>query len=139
MIKIELTFTSVAEAAAFLAGRSGNEPVATATTASPGASAASSTKPAASAGKAKPEADKPKETKVEKTKDEAPAGIDYDTEVKPVVNTVASMAEGSGGGRAVVLALLKEFGAAKGSEVKAEDLPAFKAKLEEIIANESVA
>lgn len=142
MIKIELTFTSVAEAAAFLAGRTaGNDTPAATTTASPAASPASSKKPDASA---KAQADKPKASApapAPAPADDAPnaGSVDYDTQVKPLVNTVASMGEGSGGGRAVVLALLKEFGAAKGSEVKADDLPAFKERLEAIIANESVA
>ena len=52
---------------------------------------------------------------------------------------VAALGADVGGGRDAVVALLKEYKAAKGSDVKAADLPAFKAALEAIIAGAEVA
>ena len=103
MIEIKLTFTSVAEAAAFLAGREpGNALAATVTTAGQSAPSASSTKPDAAAAKAaqvaKAKADAAAKAKAEadETAHEEPAGdakIDYDTQVKPLVVKLAALGD----------------------------------------------
>lgn len=139
MIKIELTFTSIAEATAFLAGREGNAAVATASTAGQSVSTASSTKPGASAGKA----EKPgKDTKPEKTAEEKkpePAGVDYETEVKPLILKLAALPEEHGGGSPGAKKVFKSFDAAKGSDVPAEKHADLKAALEAAITSAEAA
>jgi hypothetical protein len=66
-----------------------------------------------------------------KPDESAEKAVDYETEVKPLVLKLSAI---PGGGRDAVLATLKEFGVAKGSEVKADKLPGFKAALEDAIA-----
>lgn len=153
MIELKLTFTSVAEAVAFLAGReAGNAPVATSTTAGQSAPSASSTKPDASAAaadakakaaaKAKADAAAKAKAEAEQTAHEEPAGdakVDYETEVKPLVVKLAALPADAGGGRDAVVAALKPFGVAKGSDVPADKLADFKAALEAAIAAVEVA
>lgn len=63
------------------------------------------------------------------------AGISYDADVKPLIPKVSAAV-----GVPAVVALLKEYGAAKGSEVPAAKLADFKARLEQMLepAAESV-
>ena len=126
MIKIELTFSTIAEATAFLAGREGNAAAATGTTASQAVSGASSTKPGASAGKGKEQkAEKPAEDKKPD-----PAGPDYETEIKPLILKLAALPAEHGGGSDAAKAVFAKFDAKKGSDVPAEKHGDLKAALE---------
>ena len=66
----------------------------------------------------------------------AATGLDYERDVRPlIVKATRTPAVGSG----KVLALLKQYGVERGSELEAADLPAFKAALEGLLNVDSEA
>lgn len=134
-VTITLSFNTIAEAVAFLAGST----VPTVSTVrlgnvQPDAAKPEKSKPAA---KTSAPAAKGAQTDSQTTGGESPdSGVDYETEVKPLVLKLSAL---PGGGRDAVLATLKAFNAPKGSDVKAAQLPAFKEALEAKIAELEVA
>ena len=120
-VKIELTFANIDEAAAFLAGK----------TSASAATPAASPKPKAET-TAKKETTAPAATPAADTKpsaDTAPTVVPYEKSGLP--EKIAACVKSD---RAGVVALLKEFGAAKGSELKPEQFAAFGEKIDALLA-----
>lgn len=120
-VKIELTFANIDEATAFLAGKAST----------PAAAPAASPKPKAET-TAKKETAAPAATPAADTKpsaDTAPTVVPYEKSGLP--EKIAACVKSD---RAGVVALLKEFGAAKGSELKPEQFAAFGEKIDALLA-----
>lgn len=120
-VKIELTFASIDEATAFLAGKVGAPAAAPAATPKPKAETTAKERPAAPA--PAPAADsKP-------SADTAQTAVPYEKSGLP--EKIAACVKSD---RAGVVALLKEFGAAKGSELKPDQFAAFGEKIDALLA-----
>lgn len=134
MIEVKLTFSTIAEAAAFLSGaKSANVTAAVSTAgnadkpvAAPKASKTPAPAPTAPAAAA---------ASTDSSKKDA-AALDYETEVKPVVLKLAGVPDG---GREAVKEVLAEFGVANAKEVPAESRADLVAKLQAKIDSLSVA
>ena len=122
-VKIELTFANIDEATAFLAGKGSpktDTPSATKPDPKPKAETTAKEKPAAAE---KPAADsKP-------SADTAQTAVPYEKSGLP--EKIAACVKSD---RAGVVALLKEFGAAKGSELKPDQFAAFGEKIDALLA-----
>ena len=120
-VKIELTFASIDEATAFLAGK----------TSAPAATPAASPKPKAeTTAKERPAAPAPAPAAAtEPSAATAPTAVPYEKSGLP--EKIAACVKSD---RAGVVALLKEFGAAKGSELKPDQFAAFGEKIDALLA-----
>lgn len=119
-VKIELTFASIDEATAFLAGK----------TSAPAATPAASPKPKAeTTAKKEPAAAATPAADTNPSADTAPTAVPYEKSGLP--EKIAACVKSD---RAGVVALLKEFGAAKGSELKPEQFAAFGEKIDALLA-----
>lgn len=118
-VKIELTFASIDEATAFLAGKTGAK--------APAAAPAASPKPKAETTAAAPAPAPAADTKP--SADTAQTVVPYEKSGLP--EKIAACVKSD---RAGVVALLKEFGAAKGSELKPEQFAAFGEKIDALLA-----
>lgn len=119
-VKIELTFASIDEATAFLAGK----------TSAPAATPAASPKPKAeTTAKKEPAAAEKPAADTNPSADTAPTAVPYEKSGLP--EKIAACVKSD---RAGVVALLKEFGAAKGSELKPEQFAAFGEKIDALLA-----
>lgn len=119
-IKIELTFANIDEATAFLAGKASVPATAPAASPKPKAETTAKKEPAAAA---TPAAD------TKPSADTAPTAVPYEKSGLP--EKIAACVKSD---RAGVVALLKEFGAAKGSELKPEQFAAFGEKIDALLA-----
>jgi len=120
-VKIELTFANIDEATAFLSGKVGAPAAAPAATPKPKAETTAKERPAAPA--PAPAADsKP-------SADTAQTAAPYEKSGLP--EKIAACVKSD---RAGVVALLKEFGAAKGSELKPDQFAAFGEKIDALLA-----
>lgn len=120
-VKIELTFANIDEATAFLAGKAST----------PAAAPAVSPKPKAET-TAKPETAAPAPAPAADTKpsaDTAPTAVPYEKTGLPEKIAVCVKKDRDG-----VVALLAEFGAKKGSELKPEQYAAFGEKIDALLA-----
>ena len=119
-VKIELTFANIDEATAFLAGK----------TSAPAATPAASPKPKAeTTAKKEPAAAATPAADTKPSADTAPTAVPYEKSGLP--EKIAACVKSD---RAGVVALLKEFGAAKGSELKPEQFAAFGEKIDALLA-----
>ena len=119
-VKIELTFASIDEATAFLAGK----------TSAPAATPAASPKPKAeTTAKKEPAAAATPAADTKPSADTAQTAVPYEKSGLP--EKIAACVKSD---RAGVVALLKEFGAAKGSELKPEQFAAFGEKIDALLA-----
>lgn len=150
MIQVTLSFPSIASAVAALAlmdpatagtakltGTPGNaQTAAAAQTSSTADTARSQDSAAQTASTKKPSAspEKPagkvEEPKPEPTKPAADTPLDYVADVRPLVLKVGALPDG----REKLTALLAKFGVAKGPELSADKLPAFKGELDTLLA-----
>lgn len=119
-VKIELTFANIDEATAFLSGKVGAPATAPAASPKPKAETTAKKEPAAAA---TPAAD------TKPSADTAPTAVPYEKSGLP--EKIAACVKSD---RAGVVALLKEFGAAKGSELKPEQFAAFGEKIDALLA-----
>ena len=119
-VKIELTFANIDEATAFLAGKASTPAAAPAVSPKPKAEKTAEKEPAAAE---KPAAD------TKPSADTAPTAVPYEKTGLP--EKIAACVKSD---RAGVVALLKEFGAAKGSELKPEQFAAFGEKIDALLA-----
>lgn len=141
MIQVTLTFTSICAAVDALSSLKAHGYAAPAVSVSHAPEPTGNATPAPTAAPvaAAPQADtsapaasstKPVESPVETPKADAQAtALSYEKDVKPIVIKV-----GAAGKRDALVDLLKKFGVAKGPEVPADKLPAFKAELEALVA-----
>ena len=119
-VKIELTFASIDEATAVLAGK----------TSAPAATPAASPKPKAeTTAKKEPAAAATPAADTKPSADTAPTAVPYEKSGLP--EKIAACVKSD---RAGVVALLKEFGAAKGSELKPDQFAAFGEKIDALLA-----
>lgn len=119
-VKIELTFASIDEATAFLAGK----------TSAPAATPAASPKPKAeTTAKKEPAAAATPAADTNPSADTAPTAVPYEKTGLP--EKIAACVKKDRDG---VVALLAEFGAKKGSELKPEQYAAFGEKIDALLA-----
>ena len=119
-VKIELTFASIDEATAFLAGK----------TSAPAATPAASPKPKAeTTAKKEPAAAATPAADTKPSADTAPTAVPYEKSGLP--EKIAACVKKDRDG---VVALLAEFGAKKGSELKPEQYAAFGEKIDALLA-----
>ena len=119
-VKIELTFASIDEATAFLAGK----------TSAPAATPAASPKPKAeTTAKKEPAAAATPAADTKPSADTAPTAVPYEKTGLP--EKIAACVKKDRDG---VVALLAEFGAKKGSELKPEQYAAFGEKIDALLA-----
>ena len=120
-VKIELTFANIDEATAFLASKASTPAAAPAASPKPKAEKPASEKPAAPA--PAPAAD------TKPSADTAPTAVPYEKTGLP--EKIAACVKKDRDG---VVALLAEFGAKKGSELKPEQYAAFGEKIDALLA-----
>ena len=119
-VKIELTFASIDEATAFLAGK----------TSAPAATPAASPKPKAeTTAKKEPAAAATPAADTKPSADTAPTAVPYEKSGLPEKIAACLKKDRDG-----VVALLAEFGAKKGSELKPEQYAAFGEKIDALLA-----
>lgn len=116
-VKIELTFASIDEATAFLAGKASTPAAAPAVSPKPKAETTAAAPAPAPAADTKPSADT------------APTAVPYEKTGLP--EKIAACVKKDRDG---VVALLAEFGAKKGSELKPEQYAAFGEKIDALLA-----
>ncbi len=119
-VKIELTFANIDEATAFLAGKASTPAAAPAVSPKPKAETTAKKEPAAAE---KPAAD------TKPSADTAPTAVPYEKTGLP--EKIAACVKKDRDG---VVALLAEFGAKKGSELKPEQYAAFGEKIDALLA-----